>query len=330
MSTEFNVTMNTDIQIGVIGTGSIVRTMVAAMSATDGIRCVAVYSRSRERGAALAVDYAIAQVYTELTDLLADPAVHWVYIASPNTLHYEQAKAALMAGKHVFCEKPFTPQAAQLEELRLLAREKGLYLIEAITILFHPHFRMVQEALPRLGNLHLVLALFAQYSSRYDALLAGEEPNVFNPAFAGGALMDLNLYNIYFTVALFGAPTSLEYHPTLFTNGVDTDGTLLLHYPHFTATCIAAKDASGDGCVQLMGEQGYIKLSPSAGNIARLEITMRGEEPLISETAESPWTHEIRSFVRFVNEVDPGEADRRLDTAVEVVRVLEQARAQML
>lgn len=322
--------MHRDIQIGVIGTGSIVRTMLAAIADTDGIRCVAVCSRSQQRGAVLSADFAIPQVYTKPAAMLADPAVHWVYIASPNSLHYEQAKAALLAGKHVFCEKPFTPLVSQLEELRTLARERGLYLIEAITLLFHPHFRLAQEALQELGNIRVVLALFAQYSSRYEALLAGENPNVFNPAFAGGALMDINLYNIYLTVALFGAPTSLTYHPTLFSNGVDTSGTLLLHYPDFTATCIGAKDAQGDNAVQLLGDRGSIKLSPSAGNIARLEINVRGEKPRIYETDESPWTHEIRSFVHFVNEVDPLTADQRLNTAIEVVRVLEQARGQLL
>ena len=286
---------------GIIGTGSIVKTMLPVMRETEEIDCLAVYSRSAERAAALAAATGIKQTYTNLSQMLADPKLDWIYVASPNSLHYPQVKAALLADKHVLCEKPFTLTAAELSELTRLAKERKLWLVEAITSLFHPHFTLVKEQLSSIGRIRQVLGVFAQYSGRYDALLTGGTPNVFNPVFGGGALMDLNVYNLYFTIGLFGAPQGYRHLPGLHTNGVDTNGVLTLQYPDHIATCIACKDAPGDNSYQLIGEQGYIKISPSASNPARVEICLRGREPLVYETCDSPWRHEIHSFVDLYN-----------------------------
>ena len=132
---------------------------------------------------ALAKEYGGAAVYTDLDAFLADKTVNVVYVASPNSLHYSQVKAALRAGKHVICEKPFTPTLAQAQELVTLAQERGLMLVDAVPTTYLPNYELLQRELPKLGRVRLVLANYSQYSSRYDKFLAGEVPNVFNPAF---------------------------------------------------------------------------------------------------------------------------------------------------
>ncbi|MBQ9990911.1 MAG: Gfo/Idh/MocA family oxidoreductase [Lachnospiraceae bacterium] len=313
-------------KIGAVGTSFIMDTILENMQAEEGMECTAIYSRKEETGRKLADRFGIRQVYTSLKELCADPTLDWIYIASPNSLHYEQAKTALLAGKHVLCEKPFTTTSAQIKELVEIARSKKLFLFEAILPLFHPHYQKIREYLPQIGNLKLILGTFCQYSSRYEALMAGNVPNVFNPEFAGGALMDLNLYNIYFTVGLFGKPESLQYYPTLFENGVDTNGILILKYPGFLAQCTGAKDAFCENSMQLLGDEGYIRVSPTASNCQEVKIVRRGKEELSFSTDTNPWAYEMRGLAELVKNQDYEECYRRLDTAIQVVEVLEEAR----
>ncbi len=313
-------------KIGAIGTSFIMDTILENMRSAEGMECTAIYSRKEETGRALADRFQIKKVYTSLDELCHDEDVDWIYVASPNSLHYQQAKEALLAGKHVLCEKPFTSTSAQVRELAALAKEKHLFLLEAILPLFHPHYRLIREYLPQLGELKLVSATFCQYSSRYEALLSGNVPNVFNPEFAGGALMDLNLYNIYFIVGLFGKPLSLQYYPTLFSNGVDTNGILVMQYPDFLTQCTGAKDAFCENGVQIMGDKGYIRVTPTASNCQQVRIIRRGEEELFFSTEQNPWAYEVQGLAELVKHQDYQECYRRLDIAVNVVEVLEEAR----
>ena len=154
-------------KIGTIGSGFIVRTILSKVAVTEGIECAAVYSRSYETGRKLADDFGVDKVYTDLDGLCSDPELDFIYIASPNSLHYDHVKKALEHGKNVMCEKPFVPTAAEADELIALAKEKDLYLIEMITTLYHPHFTWVKEHLADVGRLQMVNATFCQYSSRY-------------------------------------------------------------------------------------------------------------------------------------------------------------------
>ena len=216
-----------------IGTGAISKSMIPEFHRSSVLECVAVCSRGEETGKAIAEQFGLEKVYTSLDAMLADPEIEMVYIGSPNAIHYSQTKAALRAGKHVLCEKPFAPTEEEAAELIALAKEKKLFLFEAITTAHHPHYAVVKEKLPLLGRIKLVMATFCQFSSRYPALLAGKVSPVLDPAYKGGALMDINLYNIHFTVGLFGAPENIRYRANLHSNGVDTSGVLTMEYPDF-------------------------------------------------------------------------------------------------
>ena len=112
--------------IGILGTGSIARTMAAEFAKVPAFRCEAVCSRQQATGEALAQQFGIPKVYTDYDAMLADPDIELVYIATPNSLHYAQTKAALLAGKNVLCEKPFVPTVAEADEL--IEREAPLPL----------------------------------------------------------------------------------------------------------------------------------------------------------------------------------------------------------
>ena len=134
-----------EIRLGTIGSGVIVHSILDGVRATDGIRLEAVYSRSEERGKALADQYGASKVYTDMEAFLRDPEVNFVYVASPNLLHYEQAKRALLAGKNVICEKPFCTKAEHARELVEIAKEKKLFLVDAVPPSYLPNFEVIKR-----------------------------------------------------------------------------------------------------------------------------------------------------------------------------------------
>ena len=150
-----------------------------------------------------------------------------IYVALPNNLHFSFAKEALLAGKHVILEKPFTVTYEEAKEIAAIAREKKLYLFEAITTQYNPNYHKMKELLPRLGDIKLVALNFSQYSSRYDNFKKGIISPSFDPNNAGGALMDLNIYNIHFVAGLFGKPLKVRYCSNM-ERDVDTSGILVM------------------------------------------------------------------------------------------------------
>lgn len=327
-------------KIGTIGSGFIVRTVLSKIAVTEGMECKAVYSRSYETGKKLADDFGVQKVYTDLDALCADPELDFIYVASPNSLHYEHVKKALLAGKNVLCEKPLVPYGAQAEELIALAKEKGLFLFEAITTLYHPHFAWIQERLKDLGKLQMITASYCQYSSRYDTLLEGKQTNIFDPAFCTGTLMDLNVYNIYFVVGLLGKPDKVTYFAGKYENGIDIHGTAVLQYGDVICQCIAAKDTLCDNTVQVMGDGGYMKITPAPNNLSSVVLVRRSAEdagPIGTNLKsrknreevslpEDQWYYEMQTISRLVAEKNYETCYRNLEISQTVVQVLEQAR----
>jgi predicted dehydrogenase len=310
-----------------IGTGAISKSMLSEFARSSVLHCTAIYSRKEETGRAMAEAFGIEKVFTSMEEMLADPSIEMVYVASPNSVHYGQTKAALLAGKHVICEKPFAPTVAEAEELIALAKEKHLLLFEAITTAHHPHYGYVKEQLPKLGKIKLAVATFCQFSSRYPALLAGKASPVLDHSFAGGALMDINLYNIHFVVGLFGAPKEVRYFPNRHESGVDTSGVLVLQYEDFVCQCIGAKDCAADNGVQIIGEEGYLAITPSSSNCQTVQLHLRGQEAVSVHHPENPWYHEVQDLGRLVARQDYDACYRALDVTRNVVEVLEKARA---
>jgi predicted dehydrogenase len=177
-----------------------------------------------------------------------------------------------------------------------------------------------------LGKLKMVSAVFCQFSSRYPALLAGKPSPVLDHAFAGGALMDINLYNIHFVVGLFGAPKSVRYFPNCHETGVDTSGMLVLEYDGFLCQCVGAKDSAARNGVQIIGEDGYMEITPSSSNCQTVELNLRGQDSLKLHLPENPWYHEVQDLGRLVAAGDYDYCYKALETTHNVVEVLEKAR----
>ena len=314
-------------KIGTIGSGEIVCKFLDGVSKTDGVSCEAVYSRSKEKGETLAAGYGVSKIYTQLEALMKDEQVDCIYVASPNSLHYEQTKMALEHGKNVICEKPFTTTLKKAKELVALAKDKGLFLFDAVPPSFLPNFMAVKQALPRIGSLKLVMSNYSQYSSRYDTLLEGKITNVFSRDFAGGCLQDIGFYNLYFNVAIFGKPQSTAYYPNMYPGQVDTSGVLVLQYDGFVSSNVGAKDTWGINFVQIEGEKGYIYVKDGSNGLTEVKVVTRdGEETMNYHSEETRMYYEVQGIARIIREKDYEECYRRLDVMLDVIETLEKTR----
>ncbi len=315
-------------KIGTIGTGQIVREVLEGVTAVDDISCGAVYSRRRETGISLAESFGVEKVYTDLDHFLSDPELDIIYIASPNNLHAGQARMALKYGKHVLLEKPFTPTLAEAQELFTLAEEQGVFLLEAITTQSLPNYKILRELLPQVGRVKIVQCCYSQYSSRYDALLSGQLPNVFNPAFAGGTLMDINLYNLSFAVSLFGKPLESFYYANRHENGVDLSGVLVMRYPDFICTCEGAKDTWGVNSAQIQGEKGFLYIKDGCNWFSEIILeTKEGRKTFNSQEPARHWHYEVKELTELIQNKDRAEYERRKALTLDVVEILEAARS---
>lgn len=316
-----------EIRLGTIGSGVIVHSILDNVKVTDGIRLVAVYSRSQEKAEKLAAEYGANKIYTDMDAFLSDEEMNFVYIATPNLLHYEQAKKALLAGKNVILEKPFTTKVQQAEELVRIAKERKLFLIDAVPTAFLPNFEILKAQLPKIGKIKLVMSNYSQYSSRYDQVLAGQVPNIFNPAYAGGCLMDINFYNVYLNIALFGRPQQTVYHPNIYPGLTDTSGTLTLCYDGFVSQNAGAKDTWGVNFFQIEGEKGYIYIRNGSNGIAEVQVVTKSSDETFNEQPNPDrWFYEIQNVTKLVLTDDYEAIYDLLDTMLAVIGTMEASR----
>lgn len=275
----------------------------------------------------LSKKYGIKTIYTDYKEMLTDQNVDTVYIASPNSLHYPYAKEALLAGKHVICEKPFTSNVKEFMDLKQIAKEKKLFLFEAIVTIHMPNYLEIKKQLSKLGTIRMVQCNFSQYSSRYDKFLAGETPNVFNPKFSGGALSDINIYNLHFVMGLFGKPQHVHYFPNKHENGIDTSGVAILEYDTFKAVCVGCKDTKSHNIAQIQGELGYISVNSETSKCSHAVLNIGTESiDLTLEQNEDALYYELKDFIKIIDQQDHERCMELLEYSQIVMEVYEAAR----
>lgn len=315
------------IKVGTIGTGTIVENFIKAVNDNEGIKIEAVYSRKLDKAKSFGKKFNINTFYENLDEMFKDENLDVIYIASPNSLHYEQCKKALLANKHVILEKPFTSTVKETIELIELAKEKHLFLFEAITTIHLPHVNEIKEMLKDLGTMRMVQCNFSQYSSKYDAFLAGENPNVFTPEFSGGALSDINIYNLHFVTWLFGKPDEIHYYANICRTGVDTSGILILKYKDFLCTCVACKDSKSDCILQIQGEKGYIRVDSQPSRVMNINYFTKEKDKYVTrQKNDNALFYEVSDFVEILNNKDYDLTYKLLDHTLMVMKLYEDAR----
>ncbi|MCP4323296.1 MAG: Gfo/Idh/MocA family oxidoreductase [Alteromonadales bacterium] len=307
------------INFAVIGTNWITEKFVNATAINNELSLSAVYSRTLQSAQLFADKFAVDCCFDSLETLSQYTNIEAVYIASPNSMHFEQSMLMLKAGKHVICEKPLASNAKQVELLFQTAIENNVILFEAYMTAHLPNFRQIKEYLPKLGRLRKANIHYCQYSSRYPAYLAAKNPNTFNPQFSNGSIMDIGYYCIAFTVALFGKPNKIQASAFLLDSGVDGCGSAMLDYGDFSVTIDHSKISNSQLQNEIQGENGSLLIE----HIALCESVYLFKEErtdLSAPQIENSMCYEVSFFAKQIaeNKIN-GEAMQRAKITSSVI-----------
>ena len=246
------------LNFAILGAGHIASKMARTLDfLREEVNPYAVASRDISRAETIRAESRFERAYGSYAEMLADPAVDVVYVATPNSFHHAHMLDCLAAGKHVICEKPFTLTVAEAEEVFALARSRGLFVLEALWTRFQPAVRLIREVIAsgEIGTPRFLEACFG--------LAISHKERVKNPALGGGALLDLGIYPLNFAAMHFGLADIRQIHSvvTLSPEGVDDQSTITLEYADgrmaaLTTSMTAACGAFG----RISGTLGHIEL----------------------------------------------------------------------
>ncbi|MFI7580419.1 Gfo/Idh/MocA family oxidoreductase [Kocuria kalidii] len=319
---------------GVVATGSIAGRVVEDLALLDDAVLTAVSSRSATSAAAFAGRFGAVRGYhdhggtTGWERLVADPDVEVVYVATPHAQHRAVAGAALAAGKHVLCEKPLTMNAREARELRELARDRGLFLMEAVWTRFLPSFGRVLDVV-RSGAIGRVRWLQADLGAPVPFDRASR---IWDPAAGGGALLDLAVYPLTWALAALGAPDGITARGVLHEDGVDLHNGLTLSYAdgahaHLTTSI----EADCPGTVTLSGTDGWLRTGAPLYNPGELVVRSGRAAPRTErfQPVGHGFAHELREVTRCLQAGLTESPRMPLADTVLVLELLDEARRQM-
>ena len=321
---------------GVVATGSIAATVTADLALLPDAVLAAVSSRRADRAAAFAERFGFATSYSDTAErlgyeaLLADPAVEVVYVATPHAQHHEVVRAALSAGRSVLVEKPVTINAREAQELADLARERGVFLMEAVWTRFLPAYQRALQ-IAASGELGTV-----QWVSAEVGFPAPLDPTarIWARADGGGALLDLAVYPLLWAWGTLGLPESVTAVGALNAEGVDTQNALSLTYPsgaqaQLTTSLLARSPHTALVC----GSEGWLRAqgADAVYRPTRLEVQL-GDGEVRTEEFEligSGYVHELREVVRCLQQGLTESPVMPLEHSLATMRLLDGVRAQL-
>jgi predicted dehydrogenase len=312
---------------GIVGTGGISRTTVGDLHLTENVDLVAVASRSAENAETFAAEHEVPRWYGDYDELFAADDVDVVYIGTPIGTHFELARRALLAGKHVLLEKAFTTTAEEARSLATLAAEQGRFLMEAMWMRFNPAFgRMLEEvAAGAIGEVRSVQAAFG--------FPAPPTFNHWRPDLGGGALLDMGVYPLTLAHTLLGVPESVEATGEMRDDGLDLTASAFLRYGdgRFAHALTSLRSFVGAGAT-IGGGRGFITYDQPflfAGGF-RVETPPMGTPRAVTVELEG------RGYVPMFRAVSEAIADgllehpmRPLRDTIEVLEIMDDVRRQL-
>lgn len=310
-----------------IGTSWITEAFIKATNHFKEMELVSVYSRSEETARNFATKHGAKEWFTNIAEML-ETDTDFVYIASPNIMHYEHVLACIEHKKNVFCEKPLVLNEQQWQVIQKRAKQNNVYVFEGYRHLFSPNYKILKDSLMQVGQVRSVMLQYIQYSSKYDAFKDGNIANVFTKEFAGGALMDLGVYPLSMAIDLFGEPNDTSYFPTLLENGIDGSGTLVLTYDAFNVTILCSKIAQANMPSEIHGEDGTITVDHIAPiqQLAVYNRKTKETENVAEEQLDLDMVYEVEAFLEMVKEENMRNHELWLERSRLVAKCLEIAR----
>lgn len=313
---------------GLIGPGRIAHTFAKALNVVDTAALYAVSSRSQARADQFANLYDAPRSYAGVENLLADPQVDAVYIATPHRYHSEQARACLEAGKPVLCEKPLTVNAHQAQELVDLAQDRGVFLMEAYWTRFLPIYRVVDEWLraDEIGVVRLVTSTFGFQALR------DPDGRLFTHELAGGALLDLGVYNVGVTQwVIKQKPEWICPHAFIGETRVDEQTAASIGYGDgVVSQFICSLRATTHNDMWIYGTRGWIRLHPNFWGGTRATLKTRQHELTVTEPwRENGFEYQIEAAIGSIQAGEIENPGMPHAATLENITILDQIRAQI-
>jgi predicted dehydrogenase len=218
--------MSQNIRWGILGAGKIAKKFASDLRLVKDAELIAIGSRNIDTAQVFARDYPAKYLHGGYDALVNNPEVDIIYVATPHNFHYEHTMLCLQKGKAVLCEKPFAINAREVSAMIKLAKEKNVFLMEALWTKFLPHFIKVKELIAsgQIGDIKSVLVKFGFKPTEPIA------PRIFDPALAGGTMLDIGIYNVFMALSILGKPTEIEAVMTPASTGIDEQCAVTFRY----------------------------------------------------------------------------------------------------
>ena len=315
---------------GIIGPGRIAHRFASAFTALGNSQIQAVASSSLQKAQDFASQHAIAQAYGSYEALVEDSNVDVVYIASVHRFHFAQALMCLQAGKPVLCEKPLTVNAAETEQLVAVAREKGVFLMEALWTRYLPIYQVVREWLDSgiIGDPRLLTSTFGFIMPREEA------DRMLNPQLAGGALLDMGVYPIALSQwVLKRNPKSFVASGYKGPTGVDEMLTAVLDYGDGCMSKFCVNFISrnvNDFFVYGSKDDAYIRIHPMFWDTTQATLSVNGKETTVQKPFNATgFEYEIEEAERCLHAGLIESPNMTHDETLANMRLMDEIRAQM-
>lgn len=314
------------IRWGILATGNIAHNMAAALQIVDEAELVAVASRTQANADAFGDEWQVPRRYSSYEALAADPEVDVVYIATPHTYHYDNMKLCLNGGKHVLCEKPLTLDAQQAAECIAFAREKKLFLMEAMWTRFFPAMVQIRDWLREgvLGEIKVVQADFS-FNLAFDPA-----SRLYDPELGGGALLDVGIYPLSFATMVLGLPERWQGYAQLSQTGVDElDAITLIYERGAVALLSCSLRINRPQEAWIMGTKGYLKIHEKFFQPHHITLHLDDGEAIIYEFPYEGdgYAHEVRE-VHACLQAGKLESDiMPLDESLALMNLMDELRA---
>jgi predicted dehydrogenase len=311
---------------GILAPGKIANKFATDLQKIPDAELVAIGSRSQDRAAAFAARFKVPRVHGSYQDLVTDPDVDAIYVASPHTFHREHSLLCLEHGKAVLCEKPLAVNAAQAAEMVKVARHTDTFLMEAMWTRFLPVWVKVREWLAQ-GKIGDIRQLYADFCFR-----TGWDPKsrLLDPDLAGGGLLDVGIYTVALARNLYGTPpAAIDASAHIGGTGVDEQTGMLFKYPDGALALLScAVRTTTPMEARIMGTDGMIYVPPLFWQAKKAELRVAGQEPEVF-TADAGYHFEAMEVAQCLREGKKESDTMPLDESLETMGVLDQVRAKI-
>ena len=279
---------------GIIGLGNIAHKFAQDLLTVKHAQLYAVASRSRSKAKTFSEIYNVQKAYDSYEELVKDPKIDAIYIATPHSFHKENTLLCLQNKKAVLCEKPFAMNYEEVDEMITLAKTNNTLLMEALWTYFLPHYKYVLDVLNKrqYGDILKIEADFG-FKAEFDV-----SSRVYKKSLGGGSLLDIGIYPIFAALTTLGLPNSIEANASFFDNGVDSSCTMVFNYNNGAKALLKSTLSEKTPTEAIFYcERGTIKINSRWHAPSSVSLIVNGKENIIDfENKSIGYAHEILHF----------------------------------